>query len=220
MSFINPYTYHLHVHMAQYLRNPWNSQHIVEFLSPSFHQPRAVFFEMILALGVTAAWWSFTKRRYTELILIGVWAHAGLLASRNIPIFVIVAAPIIAAAIQHALEQAAEANVAGWVRTVAMRFNGMVAQTAEKEAVSRWHLVSAAGFAMMAAVFFAPNPPEKFRAEFDPKRYPEAALAAIAAGFRVADFYARRVGRLPDLESVPQGKGLRRWPERFLRQRL
>jgi hypothetical protein len=179
VSLINPYTYHLHVHMAQYLRNPWNSQHIHEFLSPSFNQPRAIFFEMILALGLVAAWSSFTKRRYTELILIGVWAHAGLLAARNIPIFVIVAAPIIAAALQQALDQAAEANVAGWVRTVAMRFNRLASQTAEKEAVSRWHLVSVAGFAMMAAVFFAPNPPEKFRAEFDPDRYPEAALAVM-----------------------------------------
>jgi hypothetical protein len=116
-----------------------------------------------------------------------MWAHAGLLASRNIPIFVIVAAPVIAAAIQHAFDQAADANVAGWVRSLAMRFNRMVAQTAEKEAVSRWHLVSVAGFAMMAAVFFAPNPPEKFRAEFDPKRYPEAALAALqpASGARI-----------------------------------
>ena len=32
-----------------------------------------------------------------------VWAHGGLLAARNIPIFMIVAAPPVAAAIQHAL---------------------------------------------------------------------------------------------------------------------
>jgi hypothetical protein len=179
VSLINPYTYHLHVHMAQYLRNPWNSQHIVEFLSPSFHQPRAVFFEVFLVLGAAAAWWSLTRRRYTEVLLIGVWAHAGLLASRNIPIFVIVAAPIVAAALQHALDHAAEANVAGWVRAVATRFNRMVAQTQEKELVSRWHLVSATGFALMTAVFFAAHPPEKFRAEFDPNRYPEAALASL-----------------------------------------
>jgi hypothetical protein len=182
VSLINPYTYHLHVHMAQYLRNPWNSEHIVEFLSPSFHHARAIYFEAIMALGLASAWWSFTKRQYTELLLVGVWAHAGLLASRNIPIFVIVAAPIIAAAVQHALNHAADANVAGWVRTLALRFNRIVAQTAEKEAVSRWHLVSMAGFAMMAAVFFAPNPPTKFLAEFDPKRYPEAALAAMRPG--------------------------------------
>src|SRR5262245_13657691 len=38
-SLINPYTYHLHVHMASYLRDPWNSEHINEFFSPSFHHP-------------------------------------------------------------------------------------------------------------------------------------------------------------------------------------
>ena len=43
-------------------------------------------------LGAAAAWWSLTNRRYTEVLLIGVWAHAGLLASRNIPIYVIVVA--------------------------------------------------------------------------------------------------------------------------------
>jgi hypothetical protein len=186
-SLVNPYTYHLHVHMAQYLRNPWNSQHIIEFLSPSFHQPRAMFFEVFLVLGVASAWWCFTKRRYTEVLLVGIWAHAALLASRNIPLFVIVATPIVAAAVQHALDHAAEANVANWVRAVASRFNRMVAQTQEKELVSRWHLVSAGGFALMAAVFFAPNPPAKFRAEFDPNRYPEAALAALkpSAGTRI-----------------------------------
>jgi hypothetical protein len=186
-SLVNPYTYHLHVHMAQYLRNPWNSQHIIEFLSPSFHQPRAIFFEIFLVLGAASAWWHFTKRRYTEVLMVGVWAHAALLASRNIPIYVIVAAPIAAAAMQHALNQASEANVANWVRLLAARFNRMASQTQEKELVSRWHVVSAAGFALMAAVFFAPNPPEKFRAEFDPNRYPEAALAALqpATGTRI-----------------------------------
>src|SRR4051794_2597710 len=41
-SLANPYTWHLHVHMAKYLRDPWNSQHIMEFLSPSFHHPSAI----------------------------------------------------------------------------------------------------------------------------------------------------------------------------------
>ena len=50
-SLINPYTWHLHVHMAKYLRDPWNSQHIMEFLSPSFHHPAAFFFEVMLVLA-------------------------------------------------------------------------------------------------------------------------------------------------------------------------
>jgi len=182
VSLINPYGYHLHQHLAQYLQNPWNSQHIIEFLSPSFHQPRAMFFELFLALGVAAGWWSLTERRYTDVLLIAVWAHGGLLASRNIPIFVIVAAPIVAGAMQHALNRATEANLAGWVRTAALRISRMAQQTEEKEAVGRWHLVSAAGFLLMVAVFFAPHPPEKFRSEFDPHRYPAAALAALKPG--------------------------------------
>src|SRR5207302_1391812 len=54
-SLVNPYTYHLHVHMAKYLRDPFNSQHIMEFLSPSFHHPTAIFFEAMLVLAAMAA---------------------------------------------------------------------------------------------------------------------------------------------------------------------
>jgi hypothetical protein len=179
VSLINPYTYHLHTHLAEYLRNPWNSEHIVEFLSPSFHHPRAIFFEIFLGLGVAAAGWSLSRRRYSDALLIAAWAHAGLLANRNIALFAVVAAPIIAQALDHSLRCMAEANVAGWLRALAARVNRIAAQTAEKEAIGRWRLASAGGFLLMAAVFFAPHPPEKFRAEFDPHRYPEAALAAL-----------------------------------------
>ena len=38
-SFLNPYTYHLHQHVFEYLADPYLSQHIAEFLSISFHHP-------------------------------------------------------------------------------------------------------------------------------------------------------------------------------------
>jgi hypothetical protein len=180
-SLINPYTYQLHVHMAEYLRNPWNSRHIQEFLSPSFHQPRAIFFEMLLGMGAATACFCLSKRRYTEALLIAIWAHAALLASRNIPIFVIVTAPIVAAAIQHALDASETANLAEWLRTLARRFSRITERIQEMESVPRWRLASVAGFLMMAAIFFAPKPPANFRAEFDPKRYPTAALNELQA---------------------------------------
>src|SRR5260370_12103860 len=99
-SLINPYTYHLHIHMAQYLRDPWNSQHIMEFLSPSFHNPTAIFFEAMLVLAVATAVRNLRQGRFTEALLMMVWAHGGLLAARNIPIFLIAAAPPVAAATQ------------------------------------------------------------------------------------------------------------------------
>jgi hypothetical protein len=165
--------------MAQYLRDPWNAQHIVEFLSPSFHHPTALFFEGMLAMAVAAAYWNVSKGSFTEPILMLVWAHAGLLATRNIPIFAIAAAPIVAALLQHWLDRAAEWNVAGWARRAAGRFNLAAEGAGEKELVGRWHLVSVMGLALVAAIIWAPNPPKKFRAEFDPGVYPAAALATL-----------------------------------------
>jgi hypothetical protein len=178
-SLINPYGYHLHAHMAAYLQDPWNAQHIVEFLSPSFHHPAAIFFELMLALAGITAGWSLIKGRFTEPLLMLIWAHAGLLASRNIPIFMIAAAPPVAAAMEEWLAAAPEWNLAGWLRKVLSRFSRMARETSETEEIGRWHLVAAFGVAMVAALIWAPNPPPKFRAEFTPSRYPAAALATL-----------------------------------------
>jgi hypothetical protein len=161
------------------LRNPWNGEHIIEFLSPSFHHPTAIFFEVMLVLAAAAACSSVNRGRLTEPLLLLIWAHGGLLAARNIPIFMIVAAPSVAAAIQEWLTRAPESNLAAWLRGAIGRFNRVAAETSETEAVGRLHLVSIAGAALVAAVIWAPHPPKKFRAEFDPDRYPSAALATL-----------------------------------------
>jgi hypothetical protein len=178
-SLINPYTYHLHVHMAQYLRDPWNSLHIVEFLSPSFHHPTAIFFEAMLPLAVATAVWNVRQGRFTEALLIFVWAHGGLLATRNIPIFMIVAAPPVAAAIQQWLLRVPHLNVAAWLRAAAARFNRVDGETAQTDSIARLHLVSVLAVLLVVALLYAPHPPRKFRAEFDPKTYPAAALATL-----------------------------------------
>src|ERR1035437_9459640 len=167
-SLINPYTYHLHVHMAQYLRDPWNSQHIVEFLSPTFHHPTAIFFEAMLAMAVAAAVWNLRQGRFTEALLVFVWAHGALLAGRNVPIFAIAAAPPVAAAIQQWLLRLPNLNVAAWLRAAARKFNRMAQDTAQTEGIARLHLVSVLGVLLVAALIYAPHPPQKFRAAFDP----------------------------------------------------
>ena len=178
-SLINPYTWHLHTHMAMYLRDPYNSQHIQEFLSPDFHHPSAIFLEAMLVLGAAAACRSLSKGSFTEALFLLVWAHGALLAARNIPIFLIVAALPVAAVIQEGLERLPEWDVAGWLRSVVQRFNRLAAETAGTDSIGRWHLVSAVGLLLVAAVILAPNPPSKFRAEFNPKRYPAGALATL-----------------------------------------
>jgi hypothetical protein len=178
-SLVNPYTYHLHVHMAQYLGDPFNSLHIVEFLSPTFHHPMAMFFETMLLLSVATAIWSAFRGRFADALLMLVWAHGSLLARRNIPIFMIAAAPPVAAAIQEWLLLLPETGVAAWLRNAGRKFNGLAAEMAQTESIGRWHLVSVAGVLLVAALLYAPHPPEKFRSEFDPKFYPAGALAML-----------------------------------------
>ena len=165
--------------MAEYIRSPWASQNIVEFLSPSFHHPTATFFEAMLAAAVAAAVWNLRQGRFTEALLMLVWAHGALLAARNIPIFMIVAAPPVAAAMQQWLLRLPHLRVAAWLRALAERFNLVGEETAETDSMARLHLVSALGVLLVAALLYAPHPPKKLRAEFDPKVYPAAALATL-----------------------------------------
>jgi len=178
-SLLNPYSFRLHVHIAQYLADPFNSEHIMEFLSPSFHMAQAPFFEVMLALGAAAACWNLAHGRYTEAVLFLLMAHAGLLAIRNIPLFIVVATPTVAAAAQGFLNRLPEWNVAAWLQRAVARFNRLAARTAETEAAGRWRLTSAAAMALIAALVYAPHPPEKFRAEFSPKIFPAGALRVL-----------------------------------------
>lgn len=179
VSLLNPYTYHLHVHVWQYLRDPYQAEHIMEFLSVSFHHPIAIFFETMLAGGVLAGAWYARRGSYTEPLLFLLWAHAALLAARHIPIFMMVSAPMVAAAADAGLRRLPTAPVAAWLQQAAMRINRLIRETSETDAIGRWHLASLAGVALVAALLYAPHPPKRFRAEFDPKRYPADAVSAL-----------------------------------------
>jgi uncharacterized protein YceK len=177
-SLANPYFYHLHAHILSYLRDPV-TRNIMEFSSLDFHHPLGMFYEGLLAAAVAAALWNAAKGRYVEPLLMVVWAHGALVAVRNFPIFAILAAPPVAAMAEAGRERLASANVAGWLRTAARRFNRVAAETAETDALGRWHVVSALGALAVAALLLAPNPPRRFRAEFDPKSFPAGAVETL-----------------------------------------
>jgi hypothetical protein len=128
---------------------------------------------------VAAAVWNLRQGRFTEALLVFVWAHGALLAGRNVPIFAIAAAPPVAAAIQQWLLRLPNLNVAAWLRAAARKFNRMAQDTAQTEGIARLHLVSVLGVLLVAALIYAPHPPQKFRAEFDPNTFPDGALATL-----------------------------------------
>jgi hypothetical protein len=178
-SLANPYFYRLHVHVWQYVSDPYQSQHIMEFLTLSFHHPAAIFFESMLVMSAAAAFWYVSKGRFTEPLLLLMWGHAALLAARNIPIFMIAAAPLVAWAIEEWLARLPQLRVAEWLRNAVRKFNLVAAETSGTDDIGRWHLASVAGALVVAALLYAPSPPKAFRAEFDPDRYPAGAIETI-----------------------------------------
>lgn len=71
-------------------------QFIQEWQSPDFHLTIYWPFAAMLALGVIGLLWSKRPPDLTDLLMFGGTAAAGMLSARHIPLFAIVAAPIVA----------------------------------------------------------------------------------------------------------------------------
>jgi hypothetical protein len=78
--------------------------YIQEWHSPDFHV--AIFwpFVALAALGVIGMIFSRRRPTWDDLLLFGGTAAAGLLSARNIPLFAIVSAPIVARHVLSSLE--------------------------------------------------------------------------------------------------------------------
>jgi hypothetical protein len=178
-SLFNPYFYRLHVHIFEYLQDPFAKNHISEFWSLNFNHPIALFYETLLLTGVVTAVFRASKKSFVEPVAIVLWAHASLIATRNIPIFGIVVAPFAAAAAHDWLTALPGSGLADWLRKAARRFNVATTEFAGTDSLARWHVVSIAAVAVVAVLLFAPNPPANFKPEFDPQKYPAAAIATL-----------------------------------------
>jgi hypothetical protein len=98
-SFVNPYGYHLHQHVVEYLRSDWIRSVIQEFQSPTFRSENMLQFEGLLLVGIIVAGMQFRRWHVVEGLWILYFAHMSLGSVRHVPLFVTVAAPIIAAEI-------------------------------------------------------------------------------------------------------------------------
>lgn len=178
-SLAGPYTYHLHVHIWEYLTDSYQRAHIQEMMPISFQNPAARYFEIMLLAGGGACLWHLRRKRFTECLLLVLFAHAGLIASRNIPIFAIVAAPVLALAAAEWFRTLEDAPVSRWLRNLARGLRGMSERVGLLERVRRTHLVTALALALLIAVLYAPAPPADFRPRFDGKAFPAKALASL-----------------------------------------
>ncbi|MEQ1883418.1 MAG: hypothetical protein ABL967_00025 [Bryobacteraceae bacterium] len=180
-SLVNPYTYHLHQHIYEYLQDPFLMQSVQEFQSTNFQWSSMFFFEIMLALGVASSIWYGMRKQFTEALLIVGWGHLALLVVRNVPIFMIAGPLVVARPICAWLAALSEAPIASWMRTVVRTVLEISEEILPLERPWRIHLISAAAMGVLALAIVSPAATGKLRPIYDPARYPEAALGTISA---------------------------------------
>ncbi len=178
-GLLNPYGYHLYTHLFEYLGDPYAMKYIQEFQSTNFHHPAAMYLEIMLVLGLGAAVWYGRRRQFTEVLLIAGFGHLSLVIVRNMPIYVLAVAPIVAVPMVAWLKALAEGPVAEWIRTVFATLVEIGEELVPLERLWRLHLVPVVVMLLLTVAIASPMAGIKFKAEYDPKAYPEQALAAL-----------------------------------------
>ena len=97
VTLINPYGIELHGHILSYLRSDWIRNHVQEFMAPSFRNEGELQFEALLIAGILLAGWLLRKRDITACLWILFLGHSALTSLRHAPLYVSVAAPLVAA---------------------------------------------------------------------------------------------------------------------------
>jgi hypothetical protein len=95
-SVINPYGVRLHAHIAEYLRSDFIKNTIQEFQSPVFRSEASLQYEAVLISGLICVGLLLWRRQYPEAFTVLYFAHMSLMSARHVPLYVIVAGPVIA----------------------------------------------------------------------------------------------------------------------------
>src|SRR5713226_8929173 len=159
-SLVNPYGYHLHVHVARYLGASFYLQRISEFQSIDFHSFTAAYFETLLVLAMAAAVWHLGSGRMIHVTLLLSWSNLALVPARNIPIFAVVTAPSIGLAVHEWLEYASSRWPEQWPGKFATSLEQL--ETGLRAAVKtgnrkRWHLVPCFAVLVLALLLAHPG---------------------------------------------------------------
>ncbi|MCB8944739.1 MAG: hypothetical protein H6658_13400 [Ardenticatenaceae bacterium] len=95
-AVLNPSGAALWLYPFETLGSPAMQAYIQEWHSPDFHL--RIFWPFVVMLGVGVLSWVYGGKRpsVSELLLFGGTGAAGLISARNIPIFAIISAPIVA----------------------------------------------------------------------------------------------------------------------------
>lgn len=179
-TFVNPYGFNLHLHVAGYLTDSYLLHHIEEFASPDFHGAAAISFEVLLGVALLAVALSEQARTWRVLLLTAFSVHLALMAVRNLPISSILLVIAIAPALGEALKAAAlKARLRGHRRAWSCRLAAFDVRVSAVQAQLRGHalalIVAATTIAVVASGGRLLSAPV-LHAGFDPGHMPARAV--------------------------------------------
>ncbi len=95
VTFINPAGFHLWGTSFGFVGNRYLVSHTQEYLPPNFHTPGTWPFLLLIGLIIFVLAIKKNRIPFSHSLLLAGWAVLGLYSARNIPLFAIVAAPIL-----------------------------------------------------------------------------------------------------------------------------
>ena len=137
----------------------------------------------MVLLGAVAVVWSLSQKRFAHAFVLAGWLHLGLFAVRNMPIYLILAAPIVAMTLHELLLRLGSAPLAPWIARTARTSRSPPPASARWTARGAVHAVSAAGFlADRLAVLRAVRPRRSSGPNTTREHYPVKALEVHSRG--------------------------------------
>jgi hypothetical protein len=184
-SFINPYGYHLHVHIYRYLSDRFLMNEISEFLSPDFHGAAQQCFAVLLIVAIVTL--AIARRRpgASSLLLLLFAAYSGLYATRNLPTSSLLITLVIAPLLSDSVAQVGRnSSVVSWLRGLFSRLDSFSSRMRNLELYFHGHLwvvfvLVLGGWACMHHGRLGST--QLINAYFDDKRFPVEASEYIAA---------------------------------------
>ena len=178
-TFVNPYGYHLHVHIYRYLTDRFLMDHIDEFQSPNFHGVAQKCFAVLLLLalvGLAGKSRNVNDRRIrlSHILLVLFAVYSGLYASRNIPVasllLILVTGPWLSDAILNLADRLSIAKFLQRMQAVESSLTGHL-----------WPLAGVALSCWIAAHGGSLGKSRLMNAHFSTQRFPVAAVDYLQA---------------------------------------
>ena len=180
-SFLNPVGWHIWATSVGYVRNTYLVGHTAEYLPPNFHDLSTWPFLGLIALSLLLLGLRRSRVAWSHLFLLSGWTAMALYSTRNIPLYAVLTAPILASVAKEVIEereftwfQNLQARIAGvdaslkrgyWmvlvVLGVALTFYSAHHLTPQGDALSlSRNQFSSTTFPVQAAAWVEKHPPE------------------------------------------------------------